>query len=255
MSNTEKHSPKRNVAVLKIGDFDAYREEAATPVGSTPSMYQYYDSPISEFNYRFSKSIEPCDSIQDLVDTVFPEKIALIGMELGGTGSFLFTKGFRKGRFLKTTGVQFKDLRLEHQRLSDERNNHRVIEGNIFTRSKRVYNRQERRETYEERMPSWNAVRDFVNQDGKPHVLIQNILGPLTLIKNPHLLNRLISRWLTISADTSINLFWIPNSLQKDEYLILAAHFEDMKRKNPTWSITYSLDLQTDTKSVCIIKK
>lgn len=255
MKDRDHYPLKRNLQILKLADLEAYDEESATPIGSTPSMYQYYDSPISEFNYRFAESIKPHTSIEDLVDSIFPDNKELIGMELGGQGSLLFTNGFRKGRFQKTTGVEFKDLRGEFSKRRDEANNHHVIEGNILTRSKRVFNRKQGKETYVDRMPSWNTVRDYVEQVGKPDVLIQNILGPITIIKNPYLLTRLIERWLTISAQKSVNLFWIPNSLKEEEYSIVQDYFESMGRKHPTWTVTYNLDIHSDQKSVCIIKQ
>ena len=165
--------------------------------------YLIYDSSLNNIGNTFAHTL-PLELVGDLkkrVDVsiedygeVFKKYIEdtlskgnhnnLSAIEFGGSGSQLFS-GFTHNFFKKTLGVCLNDIRSEDIKESDERNNHDVIQGDIFDKS--IYLNLKR-----------NGFEKF-------DLIISRIMAPLiATARSPELMQKIIRQWYSMLDENGL---------------------------------------------------
>ncbi|MDP9249553.1 MAG: hypothetical protein M3M85_03545 [bacterium] len=110
-----------------------------------------------------------------------------VAVELGGSGSKLFTEGFPPGTFVNTLGICLHDIRTDTEKDNDISQGHTVIEDDIMDPNNDALDQK---------------IREVLRKD-RIDLIICSMMAPLNFLnRHPAILDRLIRKWYS----------WLPNN-------------------------------------------
>jgi len=204
---------KRGIKILKYASFDSQEDEQNKTKKEilTKKIYDYYDSTVDTYLEDFKDFLKPFENFNEYIKNTFGNKIgSLVGIELGGPGNNFFSS-FEKGMFKKTAGFTLtfpKDL--------ENVNNHEVVESDVFLRTSFTEG-------------SWGNVLEWVNENGHPDFIIERMIGPLFMVKEPKIFLLVLDRWYRILNDGGEMFIEVPKNMKGIDYSELIDYFSKFK--------------------------
>ena len=161
-----------------------------------------YDSALhhyaTTFDYPYERSFrhlipEEFPTMRAYIEQRFFEKRgAVVGMDIGGTGSALF-RDFSPGFFVKSLGVVLADQREENTKQEDEELHHSVLEADAFSSK------------------GWRNITSTLRGD-TVDVLFERMYGGLVgMSADSHFLASLLERWYGLLGDEGVMFVELPH--------------------------------------------
>lgn len=145
--------------------------------------YEYYNSPLQSYSTTFAETLSGRNLDDYLLATYENKKGELVGMELGGTGTKLFSE-MPEGLFRKSVGICLASPKESNQ----GSNNHEVIEADMFSRMPAHHNLQ-----------NYTAIEKWIRENGKPDFIIERAVKPMEQISEDYAI-LLLKRWYKLLA-------------------------------------------------------
>lgn len=205
---------------------------------SSGSFWAVYDSKLHDLDTLFEISGEN-QGLAEYLDREYQEKVGqLVGLELGGPGSNLFSDlNADKCRFLKSVGVVLVDKRMDHTKEKDRKNNHEVIEANAFSTN-----------FDDKELPGFEKIRSWVKENGPVDFLVEAMHLPIYVFnESSAFFMNIVSRWYKLLSQNGVMLVQAPKF--SPDFL------QETKERLATLNVDLNFRFASDGLTYLIIKR